>query len=235
MIRINKFLANAGVCSRRNADKLVSEGRVKVNGKTVTELGTEINEKNDKVLLDDKPIKLEQTPTYIMLYKPKGCVCTASDECNRKTVFDYVDLDRRLFTIGRLDYDSEGLIFLTNDGDLAYRLTHPSYEIPKTYLVKVEGDVLENDLALLRKGVVIDGVKTSRCKIKLKDFKDNISSYEITLYEGRNRQVRKMFETIGKQVVFLKRISVGDLHLGGLGRGKYRYLNDNEIEYLKNI
>lgn len=235
MIRINKFLANAGVCSRRNADKLVAEGRVKVNGKTVTALGTEINEKNDKVLLDDKPVKLEQTPTYIMLYKPKGCVCTASDEFERKTVFDYVDLDKRLFTIGRLDYDSEGLIFLTNDGDLAYRLTHPSYEIPKTYLVKVEGDILESDLALLRKGVIIDGVKTSRSKIKFKGMKDNISSYEMTIFEGRNRQIRKMFDTIGKQVVFLKRISVGDLRLGGLGRGAYRYLNDNEIEYLKNI
>jgi 16S rRNA uridine-516 pseudouridylate synthase and related pseudouridylate synthases len=165
------------VCSRRAADKLIADGKVSVNGKVTTVLGTEINEKNDKVLVDGKAVKLETNFTYIMLYKPKNCVCTASDEFDRKTIFDYIDLDKRLFSIGRLDYDSEGLLILTNDGDLAYRLTHPSYEIPKTYLVKVEGEVQESDLARLRKGVEIDGVVTHRSKIKLKEYKDGISSF----------------------------------------------------------
>lgn len=234
-MRLNKFLANCGVASRRNADKLIVEGRVKVNNKVVTELGIDINEFNDSVAVDGNIVKMETKSTYIMLNKPKGCICSASDDRNRKTIFDYVDIDKRLFSIGRLDYDSEGLLLLTNDGDLAFRLTHPSYEIPKTYLVKVEGKIQENDLAKLRKGVEIDGVLTRRSKIKLKEFKDDISSYEMTIYEGRNRQIHKMFESVNKEVIFLKRISIGDLRLGGLGRGKYRYLNDFEVNYLKNL
>lgn len=235
MMRLNKYLATCGVASRRNADKLIADGHVKVNNKMVTALGTEINELNDTVTVDGFPVKLETNFTYIMLNKPKGCICSASDDKNRKTVFDYIDIDKRLFSIGRLDYDSEGLLLLTNDGDLAYRLTHPSYEIPKTYLVKVDGEIIESNLACLRKGVMIDGAITHRSKIKLKEFKDGISSYEMTIYEGKNRQIHKMFETIGKNVVFLKRIAIGDLRLGGLGRGKYRYLNDYEVEYLRNM
>ncbi|MEG1791129.1 MAG: pseudouridine synthase [Clostridia bacterium] len=235
MIRINKYLASSGVCSRRNADKLIEEGRVSVNGKVVTTLGMSINENNDTVLVDGNVVKPETNFSYIMLYKPKGCVCTASDEFNRKTIFDYVDLDKRLFSIGRLDFDSEGLLLLTNDGDLAQRLTHPSYEIPKTYLAKIDGEIPESDLARIRKGVIVDGVMTRRSKIRLKEIKDNVSSYEITIYEGKNRQIRKMFEVIGYDVIFLKRVSIGDLRLGGLGRGAYRYLKDYEVEYLKKM
>ncbi|MEG1613326.1 MAG: pseudouridine synthase [Clostridia bacterium] len=235
MIRINKYLASSGVCSRRNADKLIEEGRVSVNGKVVTTLGMSINENNDTVLVDGNVVKPETNFSYIMLYKPKGCVCTASDEFNRKTIFDYVDLDKRLFSIGRLDFDSEGLLLLTNDGDLAQRLTHPSYEIPKIYLAKIDGEIPESDLARIRKGVIVDGVMTRRSKIRLKEIKDNVSSYEITIYEGKNRQIRKMFEVIGYDVIFLKRVSIGDLRLGGLGRGAYRYLKDYEVEYLKKM
>ena len=155
-MRINKYIAGSGVTSRRGADKLVEEGRVKVNNKTVTTLGFEVNEDNDTVTVDGRKITLVNKYTYLMLYKPKGCVCTASDEFNRKTVFDYVNVDKRLFTVGRLDYDSEGLLILTNDGALAQYLTHPSNEIPKSYLVKVEGDIPQADLAKLRKGVTLD-------------------------------------------------------------------------------
>lgn len=163
-MRINKYIAGSGVTSRRGADKLVEEGRVKVNNKTVTTLGFEVNEDNDTVTVDGRKITLVNKYTYLMLYKPKGCVCTASDEFNRKTVFDYVNVDKRLFTVGRLDYDSEGLLILTNDGALAQYLTHPSNEIPKSYIVKVEGDIPQADLAKLRKGVTLDDGQTTRAQ-----------------------------------------------------------------------
>ena len=171
-----------------------------------------------------------------MMYKPKGCVCSANDECGRKTVFDYVDIDKRLFTVGRLDYDSEGLLLLTNDGALAQYITHPGNEIPKSYLVKVEGDIPEADLARLRKGVKLDdGSLTARAKVRLKEIAGNVYSYDVTIFEGKNREIRRMFEAIGKEVIFLKRVAVGDLRLGGLSRGTYRYLTDKEIDYLKNL
>ena len=233
-MRINKYIASSGVTSRRNADKLVTEGRVKVNGKTVTELGFDVNENNDTVSVDGKKIALINKYTYIMMYKPKGCVCSANDECGRKTVFDYVDIDKRLFTVGRLDYDSEGLILLTNDGALAQYITHPGNEIPKSYLVKVEGDIPEADLARLRKGVKLDdGSLTARAKVRLKEIAGNVYSYDVTIFEGKNREIRRMFEAIGKEVIFLKRVAVGDLRLGGLSRGTYRYLTDKEIDYFK--
>lgn len=235
-MRINKYIASSGVTSRRNADKLVTEGRVKVNGKIVTELGFDVNENNDTVSVDGKKIALINKYTYIMMYKPKGCVCSANDECGRKTVFDYVDVDKRLFTVGRLDYDSEGLLLLTNDGALAQYITHPSNEIPKSYLVKVEGDIPEADLARLRKGVKLDdGSLTARAKVRLKEIAGNVYSYDVTIFEGKNREIRRMFEAIGKEVIFLKRVAVGDLRLGGLSRGTYRYLTDKEIDYLKNL
>lgn len=235
-MRINKYIASSGVTSRRNADKLVTEGRVKVNGKIVTELGFDVNENNDTVSVDGKKIALINKYTYIMMYKPKGCVCSANDERGRKTVFDYVDIDKRLFTVGRLDYDSEGLLLLTNDGALAQYITHPGNEIPKSYLVKVEGDIPEADLARLRKGVKLDdGSLTARAKVRLKEIAGNVYSYDVTIFEGKNREIRRMFEAIGKEVIFLKRVAVGDLRLGGLSRGTYRYLTDKEIDYLKNL
>lgn len=235
-MRINKFIAECGVASRRNADLLIKEGRVKKNGKVVVECGVNVDEKNDTVTVDGVKLALPSSFTYVMLNKPKGCVTTASDEHGRKTVFDYLDVsDKRLFPVGRLDYDSEGLLLLTNDGDLSFRLTHPSNEIPKTYVVKIEGEIGEGELAKLRNGVYIDGVKTRKCKMKLVEFKDNVSKLSATIYEGKNRQIRKMFESVGKNVIFLKRVAVGDLRLGGLARGAWRYLRDDEVYYLKNL
>ena len=237
MERLNKYLASCGVASRRESEKLILDGRVKVNGKVVKELGTQVNENNDRVSVDGNLVKPVLDYSYIMMYKPKGCVTTMKDDKGRKTVYSYLeDLNiPHLVPVGRLDYDTEGLLLLTNDGELVHALTHPSHEVPKTYVVKVEGEVPEHKLAQLRKGVEIDGVKTAKAKVKLVEFKDNISRFEMTIHEGRNRQIRKMFEAVGEEVIFLKRISVGNVRLGGLARGTYRYLNDDEIEYLKKL
>ena len=237
MERLNKYLASCGVASRRESEKLILDGRVKVNGKVVKELGTQVNENNDRVLVDGNLVKPVLDYSYIMMYKPKGCVTTMKDDKGRKTVYSYLeDLNiPHLVPVGRLDYDTEGLLLLTNDGELVHALTHPSHEVPKTYVVKVEGEIPEHKLAQLRKGVEIDGVKTAKAKVKLVEFKDNISRFEMTIHEGRNRQIRKMFEAVEREVIFLKRISVGRVRLGGLSRGSYRYLNDKEIEYLKRL
>lgn len=237
MERLNKFLASCGVASRRGADKLIEEGKVKVNGKVVTELGVSVNPANDNVTVDGIKVKPVADYSYIMLYKPKGCITTVSDDKGRKTVFDYLtDVNiPHLVPVGRLDYDTEGLLILTNDGDLTYSLTHPSHEVEKTYLVKVEGEMPEHKLAQLRKGVIVDGEKTNRCRVKLIEYKDGISRLRVTITEGRNRQIRKMFEAVEREVVFLKRIAVGELRLGGLARGAYRYLTDEEIYYLKTL
>jgi pseudouridine synthase len=237
-MRINKYIADAGYASRRAADKLIVEGKVKINGRTVSQPGTDVNEQNDTVTVDGVQLSLSARPVYIMLNKPKGCVCTMKDDKDRKTVMDYVDIadNKRVFPIGRLDYDTEGLLLLTNDGALTYKFTHPSHEIPKTYIAKTEGEAAESDLAALRNGVELDGVKTHTAKIKLLAKEaGNICRYEVTIFEGKNRQVHRMFESIGKEVVFLKRTSVGSIRLGGLARGKYRYLTDREIEECKRI
>ena len=235
-MRINKYIAECGVASRRNADKLILEGRVRLNNKPVTECGVDVNEYNDTVTVDGEKISLPSQYTYIVFNKPKGCICSSSDEKGRKTVFDYVDIGKRLFTVGRLDFDSEGLLLLTNDGEFANRLTHPSNEIPKTYLVKIEGEIAESELATLRKGVVLDdGTKTGKAKVKPIRVEGDLTRLEVTIHEGKNREIRRMFEAVGKNVVFLKRISIGEFKLGGLSRGEWRYLKDNEIYYLNNI
>lgn len=236
-MRINKYIADCGFASRRAADKLIAEGKVKVNNKLVTELGCDINENNDTVTIDGQKLEMKNRDIYVIFNKPKGCVCTMKDDRGRKTIMDYIDIkDKRLFPIGRLDYDSEGMLLLTNDGALAYKLTHPSHEISKTYIAKVEGAVPENDLAMLRNGVVLDGIKTHTAKIKLLKVEEgDVQRFEVTIYEGRNRQIRRMFEMIGKEVVFLKRVAVGELRLGGLGRGLYRYLTEKEISDLKRM
>lgn len=234
--RLNKYLAQSGIASRRGADQIIADGRVKVNGKVVSELGAKVNIYNDTIMVDDIICKQNKKCVVIMFNKPKGCVTTTSDEKGRKTIFDYIDITSpRLFPIGRLDYDSEGLLLLTNDGDLANRISHPSFEITKTYLVKVKGEMPEHKLAQLRKGVMVDGSLTKRSKVKLLEYKDGISRLEVTISEGRNRQVRKMFEAVEREVIFLKRVAVGDLRLGGLSRGGYRYLNEFELEYLKTL
>ncbi|MBR1747997.1 MAG: rRNA pseudouridine synthase [Clostridia bacterium] len=237
-MRINKYIAASGIASRRAADELISSGRVKVNNKVVTALGTEIDEYNDTVVVDGKKIEPIKKTVYIMFHKPKGCVCTLKDNKGRKTVMDYLGefTDTRLFPVGRLDYDTEGLLLLTNDGDFANRLTHPSGDVPKTYIVKVNGPSPESDIAKLRNGIVLDGEKLRRCKIKLLGEEEGgFFRYEVTIFEGKNRQIRRMFESIGREVTFLKRVKIGDCKLGGLGRGAYRYLTDKELSALNRL
>lgn len=233
-MRLNKFLASCGAASRRGADELIASGRVKVNSIVVTELGKMVETDNDTVTLDGKKVEPVSKMTYIMLYKPKGCITSLRDEKGRKTVYDYLDVEvPHLVPVGRLDYDTEGLLLLTNDGELVNRLAHPSGEVPKSYLVRAEGEFPEHILAKLRKGVEIDGVKTKRSKVKLLEQGEKEAKLLVTITEGRNRQVRRMFEAVERNVVFLKRVAIGDLRLGGLARGAWRYLREEEVEYLK--
>lgn len=234
-MRINRFLSESGVASRRASDKLIQEGRVKINGK-VCKLGDSVDENSDSVTVDGKKIELSAVRRYYIMNKPKGYVCTVSDDKGRKTVMDLLPADiGRVYPVGRLDYDSEGMLLFTDDGDLAFRLTHPKNEVPKTYLVKIEGEVTEIALNKLRSGVELDGKLTNRSKIKIVETDKKYTKLHITVNEGRNRQVRRMFETIGKEVIFLKRIKIGDLSLGSLERGKVRRLSTEEVFYLKNI
>ena len=234
-MRINRFLSESGVASRRASDKLIQEGRVKINGK-VCKLGDSVDENSDIVTVDGKKIELSAVRRYYIMNKPKGYVCTVSDDKGRKTVMDLLPADiGRVYPVGRLDYDSEGMLLFTDDGDLAFRLTHPKNEVPKTYLVKIEGEVTEIALNKLRSGVELDGKLTNRSKIKIVETDKKYTKLHITVNEGRNRQVRRMFETIGKEVIFLKRIKIGDLSLGSLERGKVRRLSTEEVFYLKNI
>ena len=189
-MRLNKYLAECGVCSRRKADEIIAAGRVSVNGRKAAELGTEVREGTDVVFLDGKKIVPVTHYEYLMFNKPKGCVTTRSDEKGRKTVFDYIGTERRLVPVGRLDYDSEGLLLFTDDGDLTYRLTHPSAAVPKTYIVKIEGEIAESDLAILRKGATYEGVKFSRCKVKLLGEENGLSRLEVVITEGTARYAR---------------------------------------------
>lgn len=232
-MRINKYLALCGVASRRKVEDFIINGQVKVNDKLVTNLATDIDIKNDIVTVSGERVKLTEEYVYYMLNKPKGYVCSAEDNRGRKTVLDIVkDPNHRIFPVGRLDYDSEGMLILTNDGDLTQRLTHPSNEVEKKYIVKIEGNMVESELAVLRAGVVVDGERFGKCGVVLTNTDGKISRLEVTLKEGKNREIRRMFEAIGKNVIFLKRVSIGMLKLGGLSRGEYRALKPYEIDLL---
>ena len=234
-MRINKFLAECGVASRRNCDKLIADGLVTVNGK-VAKLGDDIDEFNDSVSVDGKKVNLTKKHEYYMMNKPKGYVCTVKDEVGRKTVMDLLPEGvGRVFPVGRLDYDTEGLLILTNDGDLSFRLTHPKSEVPKTYMARIEGTLTEKDLNPIRSGVELDGVLTKKCKAHIVATNKAYTKVHVTITEGRNRQVRRMFEAIGRNVAFLKRVSIGKLKLTGLDRGQVRKLTDQEVEYLKGL
>ena len=234
-MRINKFLASSGVASRRAADQMIIDGVVKINGR-ICSPGDDVNVGSDTVTVNGKPVNVVKKFDYYMMNKPKGYVCTVKDDKGRKTVMDLLpNNSKRIFPVGRLDYDSEGLLILTNDGDLTFKLTHPKNEVPKTYLVKTEKPVSDEDLGKLRSGVIIDGVKTKKCNIRLIETLKTGSKLHITITEGRNRQVRKMFEAVGNHVDFLKRIKIGDLTLSGLNRGEIRSLSQREIDYLLSI
>lgn len=232
-MRINKFIAAAGICSRRNADTLISEGRIMVNGVKVTEPGMDISEA-DVVLVDGKPVSAEAKKYYIALNKPDGFVTTTDDPFERPTVMQLVtDVNARLFPVGRLDFHTEGLLLLTNDGDFANHLMHPRHEVYKTYIAHVNGFPTPGQLGALRHGVKLEDGKTAPAKVTvIRQYPDGVD-ISISIREGKNRQVRRMFEAIGHKVTRLCRISVGNVQLGHLPRGKWRHLTPKEIEDLK--
>lgn len=232
-MRLNKYMADCGVASRRACDKLIVAGKVKVNGKVAT-LGTTV-EDSDRVEVEGKRITAKHKQYYIVLHKPKGFVTTVSDNLGRKTVMDLVDIKARLFPVGRLDYDTEGLLILTNDGDLANKLTHPSHEIEKVYIARISGQLTMQELNQLRNGVVIDGEKTAPAIVKVVEGDAHHTRVELTIHEGRNRQVKKMFEAVGHEVDFLKRVRIGQINLGGLSRGTYRHCTPKEVQYLLSL
>ncbi|MDE6868344.1 MAG: rRNA pseudouridine synthase [Clostridia bacterium] len=232
-MRINKYLASSGVASRRECDRLIQEGKVTVNGKTAT-LGLDVAE-DDEIKLNGNIVTVKKNEYYI-LNKPKGYICSVTDDKGRKTVLDLMPENvGRIYPVGRLDYDSEGLLILTTDGNLAQHLTHPSNEVPKTYLVKVEGTLTETALNPIRSGIEIDGYVTKKCKTHIVETNKEYTKVHITLTEGKNREIRKMFSAIGKEVMLLKRIKIGEINLRGLDRGSYRKLSKQEVEYLKSI
>ena len=234
-MRINKYLADKGIASRRHADEMITACRVTINGNFAT-LGA-IVEDGDEVAVDGRIISTtEKKEEYYIMNKPKGVVCTVSDDRGRKTVMDLLPPEAgRVFPVGRLDYATEGLLILTNDGDLAYRLTHPTSEIPKTYMARIEGTMQEKDLNRIRSGIELDGVMTKKCKAHIVETNKAYTKVHVTITEGRNRQVRRMFEAIGRNVEFLKRVSIGRLKLTGLNRGEVRALTAEEIAYLKGL
>jgi 23S rRNA pseudouridine2605 synthase len=234
--RLQKYMARCGVASRRSSEKIIAQGRVTVNGKIVREMGTKIDPRLDLVRVDGKVITPDSEGIYIKLNKPAGYITSVSDPQGRPTVLDLIgDIGSRVYPIGRLDYESEGLLLLTNDGELAYRLTHPKYEIDKQYYVIVNGDPVYDSIKKLRRGVNIDGCTTKPAKISRLGMQEENSIYRVTIHEGRNRQVRRMFEAIGHPVIYLKRERLGNIVLGDLGLGEWRYLSIKEIKSLKNL
>ena len=235
MERLQKVIANSGYCSRRKAEELIKEGKVKVNDKIVTELGTKVEE-SDQIKIEDILLEKEQK-VYFLLNKPRGVVCTTEDDKHRKIITSLIDTNLRIFPVGRLDYDTTGLIILTNDGELSNILTHPNNNIEKTYIAKINGKLLPNELMSLKKGIIIDKIKTKKAKVKIKSYdkKTNTSIIEITITEGRNHQVKKMFEKVNHKVLKLKREKYAFLTLEGLNSKDYRPLTIKEIKKLYSL
>ena len=232
MMRLNKFLAKSGVASRRKCDEFIVAGRVKLNGRVVQTLGLRIDESADEIKFDDKRVNLPVEFKYLLLNKPAGYITTASDEFDRRTVLDLIPLEERVFPVGRLDYETTGLLLLTNDGELSNQLIHPRYKIEKTYHVLLDKLIKPVALYHLEQGVDLDGKKTAPCKIQQIRARDNCSLLEIKIHEGRNRQIRRMFESFEYQVDELDRIAFGPLTIAGLKRGEWRNLTPGELESL---
>ena len=233
-MRLNKFMATCGVASRRKCDDLILEGKIRINAKPVKQLGVDVDPENDMVTFDGKLLQIPKQFCYIMLNKPNGYITTLNDPQNRKTVMALLPKNgKRIFPVGRLDFNTSGLLLFTDDGDLSQQLMHPSFELGKTYLALVDGTISAGHLQQLRNGVDIGGFKTSKAQAFLIKVKNNESLVKIIIHEGKNRQVRRMFESLGFSVKSLKRVAIGKLTLGALEPGKWRNLTKDEIKYLK--
>lgn len=235
-MRLQKYLAEAGIASRRKAELLIAAGEITVNGQKVTEQGTKVDPAKDEVLYRNKAVKGETKLVYIMLHKPEGYVTTVKDQFSRPTVMDLIKgIDERVFPVGRLDYDTSGLLILTNDGDMTFKLTHPKYDVEKVYEAKLFGTPTPTDIIDFKRGVFVDGKKTQPGFLEIVDKGEKYCTVRITIHEGRNRQVRKMCQAIKHPVSQLKRVGTGELAMGDLKRGQYRHLTEKEIKYLKGL
>jgi 23S rRNA pseudouridine2605 synthase len=237
LTRLNKFLAHAGVCSRREADRKISEGRVSVNGRVVMELGEKVDPARDKVAVDGRPVRgAEERQVYILLNKPSGRVVSVKDPFGRPTVLDLLGhLPVRVYPVGRLDQDTEGALLLTNDGELALRLTHPRYGVGKTYEARIEGEPEDSDLDKVRAGLFLEGRRTAPARVRALKRGRRWALLEVEIHEGRKREIRKLFEAVGFPVTQLKRVDFAGLTLEGLKTGEWRYLNKKEVERLREL
>jgi len=230
MIRLQKYLAMCGVASRRQAEKYIADGLVSVNGKVIKEQGVKISE-HDIVEFKGKVIRVEEKKVYILLNKPEGYVTTVKEQFSRKTVIDLVgDIGYRIYPVGRLDYNTSGLILLTNDGEFTNFFTHPSHEIEKVYIAKIRGRMDKDKIERFKNGIILDGKMTAPADIKIIDIERGHCKAQVTIHEGRNRQVRRMFESLDTEVLDLMRIQVGPIKLGSLPLGKWRYLSEDEVK-----
>lgn len=232
-VRLQKYMADCGVASRRKCETMIEEGRVRVNGRVVSELGSKIDPEHDKVSVDKLIIRPSVNQVYIALNKPSGYVCTVQDQFDRKIVTDLIDIKERIVPVGRLDYNSEGLLFLTNDGDFTYRVTHPKNKIQKKYYVQVNGIPTEDEIAQMVSGIIIDDFNTKGTMIQYVKTNGNTAHYRVTISQGKNRQIRKMFEHFGYTVKKLKRVAIGNIRLGQLRTGQWRFLTKEEVENFK--
>jgi 23S rRNA pseudouridine2605 synthase len=236
LVRLQKAIADSGLASRRKAETMITEGRVTVNGRVVRQLGTKVDLERDHVKVDGRHLKPVPPSVFLMLNKPKGCVSSLSDPAGRPTITDLLaGVGLRVFPVGRLDYDSEGLMLLTNQGDLAQTLLHPRYHVPKTYLIKVKGVLTDEEITSLERGVQLDDGLTAPASVqKVRKAKEN-SWLEVTIHEGRKHQVKRMLEAVGHPVIKLTRVRFGPLALGNLPPGEYRYLTDREANAVRSL
>lgn len=232
--RLQKYLAECGIASRRKCEEYIIQGKVQVNGKTITELGVKVNPEKDKITFEGKNVKQEERKVYILLNKPIGYVTTSDEQFGRDKVLDLVKVRERVVPVGRLDMYTSGALILTNDGDFVYRVTHPKHEITKTYTVTVKGIIKNEEVEQLRKGVKIDDYTTRPAKVKIlkTDEEKDISRLEITIHEGKNRQVRRMCESVGRRIIALHRSKIGNIGVKDIELGKWRYLKDFEVKNL---
>ncbi len=236
IVRLQKYIAMCGTASRRGAETMIENGRVKVNGEKIITQGRKVEIGADKVEVDGREIKIPHKKYYIMLNKPTGYVSTVNDQFDRPTVIDLLkeEIPTRIFPVGRLDFETEGLLLLTNDGDFTYRVTHPKFHMEKTYIATLKGGITIAGLKKLRHGIKIDDYTTAPAQVEILDAVDGKTFVKITIHEGKNRQVRKMFEAVGSTVVHLQRIQIGRVELGHLPLGRWRYLTEHEVHYLMN-
>ncbi|ABR34060.1 MULTISPECIES: pseudouridine synthase [Clostridium] len=233
--RLQKYLANCGVASRRKCEELIISGKVKVNGVIVNEVGIKVDPLKDMIEYDGKEIKKKEDKVYIMLNKPEGYISSVKDEKGRDTILDIVKVNERIYPIGRLDYDSSGLLLLTNDGEIYNKIIHPRVEIIKRYVAVVKGEITDKDKMKFEIGIDIGGYITAPAELKVISYDKGVSTIEIGIHEGKNRQIRKMCAAIHHDVLSLKRISIGEIKLGYLKRGEYRKLNKEELDYINSL